>query len=253
MLHSLILGQGKPFVILHGFLGMADNWKTLGTQWSEMGYELHLLDQRNHGRSIHSEAFSYELMAQDLMEYCEHHNLNDIILLGHSMGGKVAMQFASAYPEMLEKLIIADIAPKEYAPHHSDIINALQAVNFESITNRNEVDEILSSRIPDMGTRLFLMKSLFRKDKNKFAWRFNLNALASAQAMIGSHTPFDNIIQVPTLFIKGGNSGYILETDRMIIDAAFAKATIITIPDAGHWLHAEQPELFSNAVLDFIR
>jgi pimeloyl-ACP methyl ester carboxylesterase len=218
-----------------------------------MGYELHLLDQRNHGRSIHSEAFSYELMAQDLMEYCEHHNLKDIILLGHSMGGKVAMQFASAYPEMLEKLIIADIAPKEYAPHHSDIINALQAVNFESITNRNEVDQILSSRIPDMGTRLFLMKSLFRKDKNKFAWRFNLNALASAQAMIGSHTPFDNIIQVPTLFIKGGNSGYILETDRMIIDAAFAKATIITIPDAGHWLHAEQPELFSNAVLDFIR
>lgn len=253
MLHSIILGQGKPFVILHGFLGMADNWKTLGTQWSEMGYEVHLLDQRNHGRSIHSADFSYELMAQDLMEYCEHHNLKEIILLGHSMGGKVAMQFASEYPEMLEKLIIADIAPKEYAPHHSDIINALQAVNFESITSRNEVDEILSSRIPDMGTRLFLMKSLFRKDKNKFAWRFNLEALATSQSMIGSHSPFDNIIQIPTLFLKGGNSGYIIDNDKMVIDAAFAKANIITIPDAGHWLHAEQPELFSNAVLDFIR
>lgn len=253
MLHAIVLGQGKPFVILHGFLGMADNWKTLGTQWSELGYEVHLLDQRNHGRSIHSADFSYELMAQDLMEYCEHHNLKDIILLGHSMGGKVAMQFASEYPEMLEKLIIADIAPKEYAPHHSDIINALQAVNFESITSRNEVDEILSSRIPDMGTRLFLMKSLFRKDKNKFAWRFNLKALATSQSMIGSHSPFDNIIQIPTLFLKGGNSGYIIDNDKMVIDAAFAKANIITIPNAGHWLHAEQPELFSNAVLDFIR
>jgi pimeloyl-ACP methyl ester carboxylesterase len=253
MLHSLILGAGKPFVILHGFLGMADNWKTLGTQWSERCYNVHILDQRNHGRSLHSAAFSYALMAQDLKTYCETHALENIILLGHSMGGKVAMQFAAMYPEMLDKLIIADIAPKKYAPHHSDIINALQAVPVSQMTSRNEVATVLSERIPDLGTRLFLMKSLFRKDKNQFAWRFNLQVLAQAQDMIGSHQPFDGVIQMPTLFLRGGKSGYILDIDRVLIDAAFAKANIKTIPNAGHWLHAEQPDLFSTAVLKFLQ
>ena len=121
-LHSQILGSGKPFVILHGFLGMSDNWKTLGLRWSEAGYEVHLLDQRNHGRSFHSNEFSYEVMSEDLKKYCDEHILNEIILLGHSMGGKVAMQFAVTFPEMVTKLIVTDIGPKAYPPHHQDIL-----------------------------------------------------------------------------------------------------------------------------------
>lgn len=252
MLHSLIIGTGKPFVILHGFLGMADNWKTLGTRWSENGYEVHMLDQRNHGRSLHSDAFSYKIMAQDLKDYCDAHHLNNIILLGHSMGGKVAMEFASTFSKFIDKLIIADIAPKAYAPHHSDIINALKSVEFSTIKNRNDVDTILSERIPDLGTRMFLMKSLYRKEKNTFAWRFNLEVLALCQEMIGNHDDFENTIEVPTLFVRGGNSGYILDSDQVVIDYAFAKASIATIPNAGHWLHAEQPDLFYNKVKAFL-
>lgn len=253
ILHAIKLGTGKPFIILHGFLGMADNWKTLGTQWSEQGYEVHLLDQRNHGRSFHSNDFSYELMVQDLKEYCDHHQLQDIILLGHSMGGKVAMLFASLYPALLDKLIIADIAPKEYAPHHSDIINALLAVPLDQMTSRNDIESILSARIPDEGTRLFLLKSIYRKNKNEYAWRFNLKVLAQSQQMIGEHVNYKDIVKTPTLFLKGALSGYInLDNDRVIIDAAFAKANITTIPNAGHWLHAEQPALFSQAVLGFL-
>ena len=120
-LHSQILGKGKAFVILHGFLGMSDNWRTLGKQFSENGYEVHLLDQRNHGRSFHSKDFSYDVMVADLNEYCRQHHLENIILLGHSMGGKTAMQFATKYPEMVSKLIVADISPKEYPPHHQYI------------------------------------------------------------------------------------------------------------------------------------
>jgi esterase len=162
MLHSIILGEGQPFLILHGFLGMADNWKTLGAKWSENGYQVHLIDQRNHGRSLHSDTFSYEIMAQDIKEYCDAHKLQNIILLGHSMGGKVAMKFASLHESYLNKLIIADIAPKEYAPHHSDIINGLRSIDFDIVKSRNEADEILGKMIPDFGTRQFLLKSLYR-------------------------------------------------------------------------------------------
>lgn len=253
MLHSIIAGTGKPFVILHGFLGMADNWKTLGMQWSQGDYQVHILDQRNHGRSVHSDTFTYELLAQDVKQYCDSHELTNIILLGHSMGGKVAMKFATLFPHYIDKLIIADIAPKTYAPHHSDILNALQSVDLNTITSRDEVDSQLAQRIPDVGTRLFLMKSLHRVDKNTFGWRFNLDVLAHCQEMIGSHDAIETPIQVPTLFIRGGDSGYVLDSDRVGIDYAFAKAELSTIPNAGHWLHAQEPDLFYNNVNEFLK
>lgn len=243
-LHSIKLGKGTPLVILHGFLGMADNWKTLGKQWSEHGYEVHILDQRNHGRSPHSAEFSYELMSLDLKNYCAQHNLSDIYLIGHSMGGKVAMQAASMFPQLIKKMVIADIAPKTYPPHHSDIINALQAVDFTKIERRNQANEVLATRIKDEGTRQFLLKSLYRKEGNTFGWRFHLDVLAHCQEMIGKHQEFQRTIDTPTLFLRGGDSGYILDQDMMIIDNAFAKAELKTIPDAGHWLHAQQPKLF---------
>src|SRR5690606_37101868 len=144
ILHSQILGEGKPFVVLHGFLGMSDNWKTLGTQFSEDGYEVHLLDLRNHGRSFHSDDFSYDFMVKDLEKYCEEKNLENIILLGHSMGGKVAMEYASKNPGNVERLIVVDISPRAYPPHHQDILNALDDLDFSKISTRQEAEEELS-------------------------------------------------------------------------------------------------------------
>ncbi|AGC76747.1 pimeloyl-ACP methyl ester carboxylesterase [Nonlabens dokdonensis] len=253
MLHSIILGEGQPFLILHGFLGMADNWKTLGRKWSEMDFQVHLIDQRNHGRSLHSDTFDYAIMAQDIKEYCDAHQLENIVLLGHSMGGKVAMQFASLYSSYLEKLIIADIAPKEYAPHHSDIINGLRSINFDQVSSRNDADEMLEKVIPDFGTRQFLLKSLYRVDKKKYGWRFNLKVLGDAQDRVGTHQKIENQITTPTLFIRGGNSGYILDNDLMVIEHAFAKAELKTIEGAGHWLHAEKPQEFLTIVTNFIK
>ena len=130
ILHSNIFGEGKPFIILHGFLGMGDNWKTLGRQFSELGFHIHLVDQRNHGRSFHSEDFDYDILAQDLKTYCETHNLEDIILLGHSMGGKTAMNFATKYPEYVNRLIVADISPRYYPVHHDAILEGLSSLDF---------------------------------------------------------------------------------------------------------------------------
>jgi pimeloyl-ACP methyl ester carboxylesterase len=232
---------------------MADNWKTLGTIWSENGFQVHLLDQRNHGRSFHEDGLDYNEMAQDVKNYCEEHQLENIILLGHSMGGKVAMRCAVHFPELIEKLIIADIAPKDYPPHHSDIIHALQAVPLAGLKSRSDADESLEVGIKDFGTRQFLLKSLYRKSKNEYGWRFNLPALATAHSNVGTHDPIDQPIQIPTLFIRGGKSGYILDSDKASIEYAFAKAELKTITDAGHWLHAEQPEEFDGLVKDFIK
>ncbi len=253
ILHSIIMGSGKPFVILHGFLGMADNWKTLGTQWSESGYQVHLLDQRNHGRSFHHPDHNYKVMAQDLKSYCDHHQLENIILLGHSMGGKVAMRAAVMYPQLISQLIIADIAPKSYAPHHSDIIHALQSVDFGIIDSRKAADDAVAIRIPDFGTRQFLLKSLYRKNKNTYGWRFNLPVLGVSQDRIGHHDPIEQPVPIPTLFIRGGKSGYILDSDRPLIDHAFAKAELKTITNAGHWLHAEAPIAFNKLVMEFVK
>ncbi|MGB5981397.1 MAG: alpha/beta fold hydrolase [Nonlabens sp.] len=253
MLHSLIMGEGTPMVILHGFLGMADNWKTLGKQFSENGFNVHILDQRNHGRSLHSDRFDYEEMAQDVFDYCAEHKLEKIILLGHSMGGKIAMLAAGKFPDLIDKLIIADIAPKNYPPHHSDIIKALRSVDFTKVKRRGDADEMLSPYIKDFGTRQFLMKSLHRKEDKTYGWRFNLDTLGSAQDQVGIHTQNSESISIPTLFIRGGNSGYIMDQDKLLIDNAFAKAELKTIPNAGHWLHAEKPEEFYNLVIDFVK
>ena len=174
MLYSKIEGQGKPLIILHGFLGMSDNWKTLGTQYAQEGFQVHMLDLRNHGRSFHSEIFNYDVMVQDIVEYCATNNLDKIDIIGHSMGGKVAMLFATTYPDKVEKLIVADIGPKFYPQHHQIILDGLNAVDFSQKPNRNEVDEILTRYIPDFGTRQFLMKSLYWETPGQLAFRFNL-------------------------------------------------------------------------------
>ncbi len=252
ILHSQILGSGTPFVILHGFLGMSDNWKTLGSRWAEAGYEVHLLDQRNHGRSFHSEAFSYEIMAQDLKNYCEAHKLERIILLGHSMGGKVAMQFAVTYPEMVSKLIVADIGPKAYPPHHQDILKALSVLDFSDIKSRGDAETVLSEYIQDVGTRMFLLKNLYRKSKTELALRVNLAVLSEKIEEVGKALLENSVFNGDTLFLGGENSGYIEPMDELLIKKHFPKAQIATISKAGHWLHAENPKEFYDNVMNFL-
>ena len=252
MLYSKIEGSGKPLLILHGFLGMSDNWKTLGVQFASEGFEVHLLDFRNHGRSFHSEEFSYELMVQDIVQYCEEHHLEKINVIGHSMGGKTAMLLAARYPELVNKLIVADIGPKYYAPHHQDILAGLNAVDFSQKLSRNEVEEIVSRYIPDIGTRQFLLKSLYWQEPGQLAFRFNLSVFNSKITEIGMPLPADLVFEKPTLFIRGGNSNYILDEDIEAIKVQFPKASIETIPNAGHWLHAENPALFYQLSLSYL-
>ncbi|MBT0607678.1 alpha/beta fold hydrolase [Aequorivita echinoideorum] len=252
-LNSQILGEGKPFVILHGFLGMSDNWKTLGNRFSEENdFQVHLLDQRNHGRSFHSDEFSYEVMAEDLRIYCEEHNLQNIILLGHSMGGKTAMQFAVSYPQMVSKLIIADIGPKAYPPHHQDILKALSMLDFNKIESRGDAEDILSEYIKNEGTKLFVLKNLYRKNKNEFALRLNLPVLSSKIGAVGEALPENSVFSGDTLFLGGEKSGYIEPMDEILIKKHFPKAQIETIPNAGHWLHAENPDDFYAACIKFL-
>lgn len=253
MLHSKIEGTGTPLLIIHGFLGMSDNWKTLGTQYAEAGFQVHILDLRNHGRSFHSEEFSYDIMAQDVLNYCAFNQLDKISILGHSMGGKVAMLFAAKYPERIEKLIVADIGPKYYPPHHQTILAALKAVDFTKKPNRSDVDDILSQFEIDFGTRQFLLKNLYWQEAGQLAFRFNLKVLDSEIIEIGKALPEDFIFIKDTFFIKGSNSDYILDTDIDNIKIQFPKAIFDAIPDAGHWLHAENPMLFYQKTLAFLK
>ena len=252
LLHSNIIGEGKPFVILHGFLGMSDNWKTLGRQFSQHQFQVHLVDQRNHGRSFWNDTFNYDILAEDLKQYCDTHSLKNIVLLGHSMGGKTAMLFATKYPELVSKLIIADISPRFYPIHHDAILDGLSALNFDTIKTRGEADDTLSTYVTDFGTRQFLLKNLYWIEKGKLALRINLDILKNEVAEIGEALPPQAIFKNKTLFLRGDRSEYIGIDDESIISNHFLKAKIITISNSGHWLHAENPKDFFEEVLLFV-
>ena len=252
ILYSNILGQGAPFVILHGFLGMSDNWKSLGIKYAEEGYEVHLIDQRNHGRSFHHRDFNYDIMVEDLKHYCDSKLLKDIILMGHSMGGKTAMLFAAKYPEMVKKLIVADIAPRFYPVHHDAILEGLNSLDFSVIKSRGEADQQLKRFVPDFGTRQFLLKNLYWKDNGQLALRMNLEALKENVSEVGEALPSHLKFDKDTLFLRGDRSEYITLSDEDLIKRHFPKAKLITIKNAGHWLHAENPNDFFDVVMQFL-
>ena len=251
-LHSRILGEGRPIIILHGFLGMSDNWRSVGSRYAENGYEVHLVDQRNHGKSFWSDEFNYDVLAEDLLDYIGQQSLEQVILLGHSMGGKTSMQFAANYPDKVEKLMVADIAPKYYPPHHQEIFEALTSVPVQTIQSRVQADEILSQHLSDAGIRQFLLKNLYWIDKGKLAFRFNLEVLKDRMEEVGQALVTENSFDKPTLFLGGGNSDYILEEDLELIHTHFPFAQMTTIDRAGHWLHAENPGQFIQKSLEFI-
>lgn len=251
LVHSKILGSGAPLLILHGYFGMGDNWKSQANQLAKK-FQVHLIDQRNHGRSFHSDDFDYELMAEDLENYMNFHSLKEAHILGHSMGGKTAMLFAVEYPEKVKSLLVADIAPKYYSPHHDQILAALNAVDFSKIALRTEVDEVLKNYIEEEGVRQFLLKNVYRKSKNELSFRFNLQSLTENNPEIGASLPAFSQYEGATLFLKGANSNYISLEDSFLMEAHFPNSNITTIPNAGHWLHAENPSDFLKEVLDFL-
>ncbi|HKJ06831.1 MAG TPA: alpha/beta fold hydrolase [Flavobacteriaceae bacterium] len=252
LLHSVITGKGKPLIILHGYMGMGDNWRSLALEFSKH-YEVHQIDQRNHGRSFHTYAFDYELLVEDLHHYISEKNLKTVYLLGHSMGGKVAMLFAVTYPELVDKVIVADISPKEYEPHHQQILAALNEVNFDLHDTRKKIDDVLKIYIKHKGIRQFLMKNVYRKGKNEYAYRFNLTSLTENNSEVGKALPSFKQYNKPVLFLKGETSDYILDEDKPLIKAHFENAQIKIISNAGHWLHAENPEQFYNESIEFLK
>ncbi|WP_272023808.1 alpha/beta fold hydrolase [Olleya namhaensis] len=251
VLNSNIIGEGKPFVILHGFLGMSDNWKTLGNQFAEH-FQVHLVDQRNHGRSFHDDAFYYEALAEDLKNYFDTHQIKDAILLGHSMGGKTAMLFATLYPELVSKLIIADISPRFYPIHHDAILDGLNSLDFDTLKSRGQADKQLANYVTDAGTRMFLLKNLYWIEKGKLALRINLDVLTENVSEVGEALPLHAKFDGDTLFLRGDKSEYIGNQDETLIKNHFSEAKIITIANAGHWLHAENPKDFYQAVTNFV-
>lgn len=249
-LHYREIGEGKPFVILHGLFGFSDNWQTHGKRLSEY-FRVIMVDLRNHGHSDWSDEFSYELMAADLKELFDGLKLQDAILLGHSMGGKVSMRFAQLYPELLEKLIVVDMGIKLYPPHHQQILAGLNSLDLTTIQNRSEAETHLSKYIDSEGVKQFLLKNIYWVEKGKMAWRMNVPVLEREMDNILS--PLDSTIEcfVHTLFIRGGMSNYILDDDISDLESAFPDSELITIENAGHWVHAEQPDEFVDAVLGF--
>ncbi|MCE9540292.1 MAG: alpha/beta fold hydrolase [Bacteroidetes bacterium] len=246
-------GQGQPLIIMHGLFGQSDNWGTLGRQFAEQGFEVYLVDLRNHGLSPHSDVWNYQVMSDDILELINDNNLKHVILMGHSMGGKVAMQFAIQHPALLDKLIVVDIAPKYYPPHNLDVLKALNAVDFSIVKNRKEVESILSETLTNFGTKQFLLKNIYWKGDTELDWRFNLKVITDQLENVGEATPNTLSCGVPTLFIRGGEkSKYILDEDLDLIQEIFPHSSLATIEGAGHWVHAEKPKDFFDCVIGFI-
>lgn len=246
-------GQGQPLIILHGLFGQSDNWNTLAKGFSEKGFHVFTIDQRNHGLSPHSDIWNYDVMADDLKEFIDDHKLDNPILLGHSMGGKTVMFFEMKYTGVASKIIIADISPRYYEPHHSDVLEALNAVNFNVIKTRKEAEAILNNYLNDFGTKQFLLKNIYWRDteNNLMDWRFNLKVITNNCNNVCVKVP-EGRSNAQTLVIRGEKSNYVTESDLKDFTNYFPNYKLETILDSGHWMHAEKPKEFFEQVLRFI-
>ena len=253
-------GEGPPLIILHGLYGSSDNWVSVGRELAE-NFEVYLIDQRNHGQSPHSPDHNYSLMKEDLREFMDQHSIDKAIIKGHSMGGKTAIFFAADYPERISHLIVVDISPRSYKTTnssqlkmHESIIRAMYNLDFYGIQNRQEIGDILSKSIPQDRIRQFLLKNVHRTKNNEYSWSINIKTIRNEiqNIMGGLDENHPEIIGFPVLFINGEESDYIIDKDREIIKRIFPYADFESIPNAGHWLHAEQPEIFMKKVKDFI-
>lgn len=248
-LHYREMGEGEPLMILHGLFGFSDNWQTHAKKLSEY-YRVILVDLRNHGHSDWSEEFSYEIMADDVMELCDELNLSELILVGHSMGGKVAINFAQKHEDLLEKLVIVDMGTKGYPMHHDHILQGIHSVKLEGVSSRREAATQMNEYIESEGIKQFLLKNLYWKEKGQLAWRMNVDVLEREMPNILGQMADDEVM-IPTLFIRGELSNYILDEDIEDLENQFPDSEVITVPNAGHWVHAESPGEFIDILLGF--
>lgn len=244
-------GQGPPVVILHGLFGMLDNWQTIAKKLAQ-NYSVFIIDQRNHGRSPHADEFSYSVMAEDLREFLESQWIYESHIIGHSMGGKTAMQFALNYPDMVDKLVVVDIAPQRNEGNHTLIYEALLDMPINDIQSRKEAEDALSTRIKDFGVRQFLLKNLTREKEGGYRWKMNLPILHEKYEEVLREVNGDHPFDRPALFIRGGRSDYIHQDQLPIIQELFPEATLATVENAGHWVHAEQPKELLSLLQTFL-
>ena len=244
------LGSGKPLLILHGLLGSSDNWTTVARDLAEF-YTVYALDLRNHGRSFHSDHFQYPVMADDVKLFIEQQGVEKVSLIGHSMGGKTAMQFAFLYPERLHKLVVVDIAPKAYPPHNLIAVDALLSLDLTSVSRLSQADAQLAPAIPNKSERLSHLKNLKRGENGAYGWQVNLEAIRRNYPFI-SDAMTAGSYEKDCLFIRGVNSDYIQDADWEDILEIFPRAQLETIPNAGHWIHIEAREVFVKTVLDHL-
>ena len=240
-------GEGFPVVILHGLFGTLDNWQTIARKLAEH-YTVYIIDQRDHGRSPHTDIIDYPHLAFDLHAFLESNWIYKAHIIGHSMGGKTAMRFTLDYPDMVEKLIVIDIAPKTYSGGHEPIFDALLGLQLDAIESRQEAEAYLESRIPELGVRQFLLKNLTRNEDGDFTWKMNLPLIHQHYPDILAGIEADVPFEGPSWFIRGARSNYVTDADWPNITRLFPAAQLITIPDAGHWVHADQTERLLEAV-----
>jgi pimeloyl-ACP methyl ester carboxylesterase len=250
-LHYETYGQGHPLIVLHGLFGTQENWRTLSKVFSQR-FQVFALDQRNHGRSPHSEVFTYEAMTEDLDEFMQEHALTSAHVLGHSMGGKVAMRFAVTRPDLLDKLVVVDIAPKVYPPGHDDVFAGLYALDLPTLRSRQEADAALAQYLPDLVLRQFLLKNLERGQSGAFRWRINLDGIRDNYHEVLKGFDLAGRFPKPALFVRGADSDYVKDNDLATIKEIFPHAEFVTIPGTGHWVHAEAPQEFARIVTEFL-
>lgn len=245
-------GAGPPLVILHGLFGSLNNWHSQATLLGEQ-FRVFTVDQRNHGGSPHAPAMSYAAMAEDLEEFIRHQRIAPVYLLGHSMGGRTAMQFALGRPGDVQKLVVVDIRPQGDAPRHIHNLDALQSVNLSGVRSREDVDTALTPLISDIAVRRLLATNVKRAEDGTYRWKINLHAITAGYAGIMGPVTASGQYRGPTLFVTGGRSPYVEESDRAGILAMFPDARFVRIERAGHWVHADAPEEFRRVVAEFLR
>jgi len=244
-------GQGKPLIILHGLFGSSDNWFSLSKVFATQ-YEVYLVDQRNHGQSPHTDEFNYKLLTEDLAAFITTHKIERPHIIGHSMGGKTAMNYAVKYPSMLDRLIVVDIMPKSYPVHHDHILDGLHDIDLNKLSSRTEADQLLSRQVPEAAVRQFLLKNLTRNEEGGFEWRVNIHAIDEHIEEIGVGMQYDGQFPGPALFIKGARSNYYVPGDEADVLKIFPSASFATL-NTGHWVQAEDPNAFSETVFEFLK
>ncbi len=246
-------GEEQPLIILHGLYGMSDNWVTHAKLLAE-NFKIYIPDMRNHGQSGHSDIFNYNVMAEDIGEFIQMHKIENPIIMGHSMGGKIAMKFVLDNPDLVSKLIIADMSMRQYklSNFHYQLIHTMLDIDLTKISSRVEIENYLTQTIQDQSIRMFIMKNIYRTKQKTFSWKLNLKAVFDNINTVFEEIQTSRQFNKPSLFIRGGQSDYISDEDFTQMQKNFPQAILKTIPNAGHWIQADEPKMFMDNLQDFL-